>query len=170
MLQLNQLSVEEVAQRRGELRKMRELMFRAEFKARRSGKIKSKTYRRMRRKEKELIGEKINKDDGDDDSSVEVGTQEAALTLKGKGKESHFKEFEKRDVVTVASSGLAVVPVASDDDDSGSEVGVQEAVLTLKRKGKASDIKAFEQRDLVAAAFSGDNVVKVCSHLSRPSS
>jgi U3 small nucleolar RNA-associated protein 14 len=60
MLQMNQpLSVEEVAQRRGELRKMRELMFRAEIKARRVGKIKSKTYRQIKKKEKERLGEKI---------------------------------------------------------------------------------------------------------------
>jgi U3 small nucleolar RNA-associated protein 14 len=41
MLQMNELSVEEVAQRRGELRKTRELMFRAEVKARHVGKIKN---------------------------------------------------------------------------------------------------------------------------------
>ena len=65
MLQMNQLSVEEVAQRGGELRKMRELMFRAEIKARRVGKIKSKTYRRIKRKEKERLGEKINEGDSE---------------------------------------------------------------------------------------------------------
>ena len=66
MLQMNQpLSVEEVAQRRGELRKMRELMFRAEIMARRVGKIKSKTYRRIKRKEKERLGEKINEGDSE---------------------------------------------------------------------------------------------------------
>ncbi|KAF8817622.1 small-subunit processome [Phlegmacium glaucopus] len=66
MLQMKQFSVEEVAQRQGELRKMRELMFRAETKARRVGKIKSKTYRRIKRKEKERLGEKINGDDSQD--------------------------------------------------------------------------------------------------------
>ena len=65
MLQMSQLSVEEVAQQRGELRKMREFMFRAEIKARRVGKIKSKAYRRIKRKEKERLGEKINEGDSE---------------------------------------------------------------------------------------------------------
>ena len=65
MLQMSQLSVEEVAQQRGELRKMREFMFRAEIKARRVGKIKSKAYRRIKRKEKECLGEKINEGDSE---------------------------------------------------------------------------------------------------------
>ena len=60
MLKMNDLSVEEIAERRDELRKMRELMFRAEIKSRRVKKIKSKTYRRLRRKEKERLDEKIN--------------------------------------------------------------------------------------------------------------
>ncbi|KAJ3500661.1 hypothetical protein NLJ89_g9697 [Agrocybe chaxingu] len=71
MLKTNNLSVEEVAERRNELRKMRELMFRAEIKARRVSKIKSKTYRRLRRKEKERIGEKI--DEQEESDSEEAG-------------------------------------------------------------------------------------------------
>ncbi|KZT55054.1 Utp14-domain-containing protein [Calocera cornea HHB12733] len=53
--ELAHLSKEEVAARRAELRQMRELMFRAEAKAKRVSKIKSKTYHRIqkRRNEKE---------------------------------------------------------------------------------------------------------------------
>ena len=65
MLQMNQLSVKDVAQRRGELLKMREVMFRAEVNARRVGKIKSKTYRRIKRKERGCTGKKINEDDNE---------------------------------------------------------------------------------------------------------
>ncbi|KAF5312924.1 hypothetical protein D9619_002453 [Psilocybe cf. subviscida] len=78
MLEMNKLSVEEVAQRRAELRKMRELMFRAEIKARRVGKIKSKTYRKLRRKEKERLGEKID-EDVEDDGDGEAGKMKAEL-------------------------------------------------------------------------------------------
>ncbi|KAL2315201.1 U3 snoRNP protein Utp14 [Schizosaccharomyces pombe] len=55
-LALNKLSVEEVAERTRQLRFMRELMFREERKAKRVAKIKSKTYRKIRknRKEKEM--------------------------------------------------------------------------------------------------------------------
>jgi U3 small nucleolar RNA-associated protein 14 len=70
MLQMNKVSVEEVAQRRAELRKMRELMFRAEVKAKRIAKIKSKTYRKIKRKEREKLGQKLV---GDEDSETEEG-------------------------------------------------------------------------------------------------
>ncbi|OZJ03444.1 hypothetical protein BZG36_03176 [Bifiguratus adelaidae] len=51
-LALNKLSVEEVEARRKELRLMRDLMFRDEIKAKRMAKIKSKAYRRIKKKEK----------------------------------------------------------------------------------------------------------------------
>ncbi|CAJ0840002.1 22549_t:CDS:2 [Entrophospora sp. SA101] len=51
-LQLNKLSIDEIKTRTKELRRMRELMFREEIKAKRIAKIKSKTYRKIRRKEK----------------------------------------------------------------------------------------------------------------------
>ncbi|KAF9528093.1 Utp14 protein-domain-containing protein [Crepidotus variabilis] len=72
-LEMNNLSVEEIAERQSELRKMRELMFRAETKSRRVSKIKSRAYRRLRRKEKERLGEKINEKDDEDDSETEEG-------------------------------------------------------------------------------------------------
>ena len=91
MLEMNKLSVEEVAQRRGELRKMRELMFRAEIKAKRVGKIKSKTYRRLRRKEKERLGEQINESDSDPEAGklkqeLDRARESATLRHKHTGK------------------------------------------------------------------------------------
>ncbi|KAI9137835.1 small-subunit processome [Paraphysoderma sedebokerense] len=52
-LAMNQLSVEEVEERRKELRLMRELAFREELKLKRMSKIKSKAYRKILKKEKE---------------------------------------------------------------------------------------------------------------------
>ena len=91
MLQMNKLSVEEVAQRRGELRKMRDLIFRAEIKARRVKKIKSKTYRRIHRKEQERLGEKINEGVVDDEESklkqdLDRARERATLRHKHTGK------------------------------------------------------------------------------------
>lgn len=54
-LQTNRLPLEEVRVRRAELRKARELMFREEIRAKRIKKIKSKSYRRVHRKEREKI-------------------------------------------------------------------------------------------------------------------
>ena len=47
------LTLEEVAARRAEVRQVRELMFRADVKAKRVAKIKSKTYRKIQRKLKD---------------------------------------------------------------------------------------------------------------------
>ena len=55
VLQTNNLPLEEVQARRAELRKARELMFREEIRAKRIKKIKSKSYRRVHRKEREKI-------------------------------------------------------------------------------------------------------------------
>ncbi|KAF4603269.1 hypothetical protein EYR38_003682 [Pleurotus pulmonarius] len=92
-LQAQQLSVEEVAARRAELRKMRELMYRAEVRAHRVKKIKSKTYRRLRRKEKEKLdgGAEGGDLDMDEDEvrlrkEVERARERATLRHKNTGK------------------------------------------------------------------------------------
>jgi len=56
-LQMKQIPLDKVMARRAELRKNRELMFREEVKARRIKKIKSKSYRRVHRKERERQAE-----------------------------------------------------------------------------------------------------------------
>lgn len=136
MLQMNQLSVEEIAQRRGELRKMRELMFRAEIKARRVGKIKSKTYRRIKRKEKELTGEKINGDDDEGEEGIlkkelERARERATLRHKHTGKWArHMRNKEgldddsRRDVEDMLARGeklrRRIKGVGSDESEDGS--------------------------------------------------
>lgn len=55
-LQGQDLSVEEIAAKRAELRYQRELMFRAEKRAKRVAKIKSKTFRKLARKRAEKEG------------------------------------------------------------------------------------------------------------------
>ena len=92
-LKLNHLTVEEVAERRGELRKMRELMFRAEAKAKRVAKIKSKTYRKILRKGRERIKGLIKEADGEEDGEeermkreVERARERATLRHKNTGK------------------------------------------------------------------------------------
>lgn len=52
-LEMAHLTKEEVAARRAELRQTRELMFRADAKAKRIAKIKSKTYRKIQKKRKD---------------------------------------------------------------------------------------------------------------------
>ena len=52
-LALNKMSTEEVEKRRAELRQMRDLMFRDELRAKRVSKIKSKLFRKIKKKERE---------------------------------------------------------------------------------------------------------------------
>ncbi|CED84154.1 Uncharacterized conserved protein [Phaffia rhodozyma] len=58
-LAMTNLTIEEVAARRAELRRMRELNFRAEAKAKRVSKIKSKAFRKIAKKEKERNAQKL---------------------------------------------------------------------------------------------------------------
>jgi len=58
-LKMKELDPKEVKRRREELKKMRELMFRAEIKAKRISKIKSKAFRKIARKEKERERKKL---------------------------------------------------------------------------------------------------------------
>jgi len=76
---MNHLSVEEVAARRAELRKTRELMFRAEVKAKRVSKIKSKMYRRIKKKEREKLAKKLDGDEDmvDEGVRLKVGVERA---------------------------------------------------------------------------------------------
>ncbi|KAI0323017.1 Utp14 protein-domain-containing protein [Amylostereum chailletii] len=91
-LKMNHLSIEEVAARRAEVRKVRELMFRAEAKAKRMAKIKSKTYRRIKKKEREKLAAQLGEDDDDDDEDaamkreVERARERATLRHKNTGK------------------------------------------------------------------------------------
>lgn len=103
MLETNKLSVEEVAQRRGELRKMRELMFRAEVKARRVSKIKSKMYRKIKRKERERLGEKIDEEAQGSDAEENRLKQEVArakerATLRHKHTGKWARQMKGREI------------------------------------------------------------------------
>jgi U3 small nucleolar RNA-associated protein 14 len=76
-LKMNHLSTEEVASRRAEIMKTRELLFRAEVKAKRIAKIKSKTYRRLRRRDKEK-----QRDEATDSGEPEVSLKRQAERAK----------------------------------------------------------------------------------------
>lgn len=78
-LKLAHLSVEEVAARRAELCAMRELVFRADRKAKRVSKIKSKAYRRLRKKERERLNLPDEGDGGLDEEARMKAEAERAL-------------------------------------------------------------------------------------------
>ncbi|KAI6030997.1 small-subunit processome [Pisolithus marmoratus] len=89
-LKMAHLTVEEVAARRAELRMMRELAFRADRKAKRVAKIKSKAYRRIRKKQRERLDVPVEDEDVDEEArmkaEVERARERATLKHKATGK------------------------------------------------------------------------------------
>lgn len=89
-LKMAHLSVDEVAARRTELRMMRELAFRADRKAKRIAKIKSKTYRRVRKKQREGLDVPEENEPLDDEAQMKAeldrARERATLRHKTTGK------------------------------------------------------------------------------------
>lgn len=73
-LEMNKLSLEEVQARRAELRRKRDIMFREEARAKRIKKIKSKSYRRVHRKELEKQEKKYR--EGLEEAGIEPSEDE----------------------------------------------------------------------------------------------
>ncbi|KAI0652546.1 Utp14 protein-domain-containing protein [Trametes meyenii] len=157
-LKMNHLSVEEVAARRAELAKMRDLMFRAEAKAKRIAKIKSKTYRRLKKKERARLAAKLGEDEGadpDDEQArlkreVERARERATLRHKNTGKwakamreRGELDEDQRRDINEMLDRGERLRRKIrgegesgeedSDDEDSDEEDG-QDGVARIKSK------------------------------------
>lgn len=135
-LAMNHLSVEEVAARRAELRKMRELMFRAEVKAKRVSKIKSKAYRRIKKKEREKTAAKLDGDAGEDEDDEEVrlkreverARERATLRHKNTGKwaksmkaKGELNVDERREISEMLDRGEKLRRKIRGDKGSGDE-------------------------------------------------
>jgi U3 small nucleolar RNA-associated protein 14 len=159
MLKANNLSVEEVAERRAELRKMRELMYRAEVKAKRVKKIKSKAYRKIKRKERERITDKLDGQEGSEDEDDEArmkreterARERATLRHKHTGKwarqmrQGHMNEDQRKEIEEMLDKGeklrRRVQGVGSDDseeeegssdEDEDEELDPEEAMRRIK--------------------------------------
>lgn len=78
------MSMEELAARRNELRRMRELMFREEQKARRIKKIKSKTYRKIHKRERERLRDAMMSDEESDQEDHDIKRAQERMSLKHK--------------------------------------------------------------------------------------
>lgn len=156
-LKMNHLSVEEVTARRAELAKMRDLMFRAEAKAKRIAKIKSKTYRRIRKKERARLADKLGEGEDDDldeeeaqlKHETERARERATLRHKNTGKwaktmqqRGELDEDQRRDINEMLDRGEKLRRKirgedGSDDDDSedeSDEADSEEAISRVKAK------------------------------------
>lgn len=92
-----QLPVEEVLRRRRDLRRQRELLFREEIKAKRIAKIKSKSYRRVHRRERERDADREKKmleemgiDPEDEDEKERADRKRAEARMGTKHKDSKW--------------------------------------------------------------------------------
>lgn len=98
-----QLPVEEVLRRRQELRRQRELLFREEIKAKRIAKIKSKSYRKVHRKErvrdaereKQML-EEMGIDPMDEDEKERADRKRAEARMGTKHKDSKWAKSLKQ--------------------------------------------------------------------------
>jgi U3 small nucleolar RNA-associated protein 14 len=181
-LATNKLPVEEVMQRRAELRRARELLFREEIKAKRIKKIKSKAYRRVHRKERlrqEKLDEEMNAEmDLDEDEQSKFERKRAEARMSTKHKDSKFAKAMSQTNRSVWHDGAreTVIDEArrreelqrrirgeeiSDDSAEGRDVpsgsdddsdGNEEA-STLKALGRLKDDAGAERKGLSAMKF-----------------
>ena len=160
---MRDLTEEEIAERRIELRKMRELAFRADAKAKRVAKIKSKAYRRIQKKSKEKLMAKL--DAGADDmdpeearlkAEVERARERATLKHKNTGKwakamkdRGELDEDQRRDMNEMLQRGerlrRRIQGQGSGTEDSEDDSGDDEDSADGMAKIKASAFSELDQ-------------------------
>ncbi|PNS16431.1 hypothetical protein CAC42_165 [Sphaceloma murrayae] len=139
-LAMKEVPLEEVLARRAALRKARELLFREEIRAKRIKKIKSKSYRRVHRREREreegrrreLMGE----DEDDEDEREKRDRARAMERVGGKHRESKWAKGMKK-------SGRTVW----DDDAREGVVDMARRNEELRRRIEGKDIGAEDGSD-----------------------
>ncbi|KAL8655483.1 MAG: hypothetical protein Q9210_000841 [Variospora velana] len=139
-LEANKMPLEEVQARRAELRRARDLLFREEIRAKRIKKIKSKSYRRVHRKERERLVQKDKEAQaaaGVDDSESEKERKDKRRAEERMG----AKHRESRWAKGVKESGR----MAWDED---ARAGVEEMARreeNLKRRILGEDVDGSEE-------------------------
>lgn len=144
-------TAEAVLARTSEVRKMRELAFRADTKAKRLAKIKSKTYRRLKKKQKQKLTEKLDtgEDSADNEEKqlqheVERAKERATLRHKNVGKwaktmktRGELDEDQRQEVLEMLQRGEKLrrkIHAEGDededevDDDADDETGDEEQI------------------------------------------
>lgn len=167
---MKELTVEEVAQRRAELRKMRELAFRADAKAKRVAKIKSKAYRRIHKKERAKLLEKLdaaadgNEEDNRLKAEIERARERATLKHKNTGKwakamraRNELDEDQQRDLNEMLDRGEKLRRRIQGDnsgsdgygsDSSDSEFNGDEGVVKIKADAFEELVKLRSDKEI----------------------
>lgn len=173
-----QLPVEEVLRRRQELRRQRELLFREEIKAKRIAKIKSKSYRRVHRKERERDADRERKmleemgiDPEDEDDKERADRKRAEARMGTKHKESKWAKSLKQTNRTAwdenARDGVVQQAKRAEDlkkriagvdvsDDEGSDLPSDDDDVELSHIDDMKDLKAEKKSGLAGLKFMQD--------------
>lgn len=161
-LKLNHLSAEEVAQRRAELRKMRDIIFRAEIKAKRIAKIKSKTYRKIHKKArkkledmtKEADGEIVDQEEERLKHEVERARERATLRHKNTGKWAKAMQArgeldvdQRREIEDMLDKGERLRKKIQADDDSNDEDEDDASDVEVIKSRAFEELQRLDQED-----------------------
>ncbi|KAG8832010.1 hypothetical protein FRC17_002229 [Serendipita sp. 399] len=159
-LEMQHLTVEEIAERRAELRRKRDLIFRAEIKAKRVAKIKSKMYRKMQKKERakqaeklKLTGESIDEEEERMKAELDRAKERATLKHKNAGKwansmrsKNELDDDQRKDMQEMYDRGeklrrkIAGKGSESDDqEETSDEEEAAETTAAQKRREMEAD-------------------------------
>ncbi|KAI6154218.1 small-subunit processome [Pisolithus tinctorius] len=165
-LKMAHLTVEEVAARRAELRMMRELAFRADRKAKRVAKIKSKAYRRIRKKQRERLDVPVEDEDMDEEArmkaEVERARERATLKHKATGKWARsmqgregLDQDQRQAIAEMLDRGEKLRRrIRGEDSGSESDEGSESGDEELDEEGIRR--KAFEELENIRTEGEGD--------------
>nr|XP_043610668.1 U3 small nucleolar RNA-associated protein 14 [Erigeron canadensis] len=165
LLELNKISVEDVKERQDRLAKMRSLLFRHELKLKRVKHIKSKTYRRLLKKDKSKLAN--TEMEMDPEAAKELAEKEEfkraqeRLTLKHKNTSKWAKRIKKRGFDVQDDGTRAAISeqlqrhallirkrnsMHDDDDDDSSDDSWEDADEEISgNEDDASKLKLFEK-------------------------
>ena len=149
-LATNKMPIEEVMQRRAELRRTRELLFREEIKAKRIAKIKSKSYRRVHRKEKERMAERERELMGpDEDEKERADRKRAEARMGARHKDSRWARAVKDTNRTVWDEGArdSVNEMARREEELRRRVAGEEVEGSDEASDELSDADESEDGD-----------------------
>jgi len=153
LLASNGVSAQEVAERRAEVRRLKELVYRAELKSRRANKIKSRVYRKIKRRAKDAVSGDAEDDAEDEEGKLkreyERAKERATLKHKRTGnwaKRAHDDVNVRKDVedmlsrseklrrrIAGAASGSEEGNEGDSDSDEDEETTKQRAFEELSR-------------------------------------
>ncbi|KAL2931776.1 U3 small nucleolar RNA-associated protein 14-like protein B [Bienertia sinuspersici] len=159
ILELNKMSMEEVKERQDRLAKMRSLLFRHEVKAKHIKKIKSKTYHRIKKREKlkaASLGPQTDTEAARElAEKQERNRAEARMTLRHKNQGKWAKRVLERGLSKQDEEKMNSMKDNSSSDDSSDEdeedfdSSDEEGASKLLAKAKEKTMKLMEQEDEV---------------------